>query len=89
MSCRACGLDHSPLVRCEVAKRLVVHAEPMVVHAPLVVHDGSSQVVTGSSRHGQYLDIGKRRSYRREWMKAERAIKSGRACRRVLVSNLM
>ena len=42
----------------------VVHATPRVVHKPaMVVH---------KSKHGVYVDLEKRRAYRREWMRKRR-----------------
>lgn len=30
MNCRACGLPHSPMIRCEVAKRLAINNQPAI-----------------------------------------------------------
>ena len=81
MPCRACKRDHSPLVACSVARKqaeyqamrdaeMVVHKDAMVVHTPV---SGSSQASNGSSRHGVYADMDKRRAYRREWMARRRS----------------
>lgn len=70
MPCRACGLDHAPTMRCEVAKRLaaVVHKDEVVVHE--VVH--AEPVVVHGSRHGVYKDAEARKAYRKEWMRKDR-----------------
>ena len=47
----------------------------------LVVHKNNKVVHKGSSRHGCYADMTKRREYRREWMRAYRnAIKERITC---------
>ena len=65
--CRACGEAEHGLDRCDVAAR---KRSALVVHAPeLVVHEKER----GSSRHGKYLDLAKRREYRRKWAVTNRA----------------
>jgi Zn-finger protein len=36
MSCKACGLVHSPLVRCEVAKRVINANTSVINDAPVI-----------------------------------------------------
>jgi hypothetical protein len=89
MPCPKCGLEHRGWITCarakfDAAKAMVVHEPELVVHKEeLVVHSGSSQpevvVHAGSSRHGVYLDVEKRKVYRREWMRMRRALKSSGA----------
>lgn len=69
MSCKRCGLNHSGMVRCEVAKHLVVTPVSDLVVTPSVV----------VTRHGKYRDVIKRKWYLRLYAQAERALKSGRA----------
>lgn len=72
--CRVCGAKHYAAEPHVFAKEVVVHSKSLVVHKPaMVVHtsqDGSPQ----TTRHGKYVNMDKRRAYKREWMRAKRAI---------------
>lgn len=63
MHCRACGLAHSPLVRCEM-----VANRPSVSH--VVANKVANKVANG---HGQYADKAKRLAYMRALMQSRRA----------------
>jgi hypothetical protein len=75
MACRACGLEHSPLERCEVARRRLASTREAVVHRPeSVVHTTESVVhaPTPVVHTPRYRDMDARRAYRREWMRKRR-----------------
>ena len=57
--CKGCGKEYW-------FKQAWMHEKCVVVHKP----DGSSQ--DGSSRHGKYADLEKRKAYRRQWMRNKR-----------------
>jgi hypothetical protein len=60
MACRACGLEHSPLMRCEVAARIAV---PNVVPNAEVARSAAWK----KAHPEEY------RRYQREYMRARRA----------------
>jgi hypothetical protein len=61
--CSYCGGFHAPLYICDERRAaMVVHTPEKVVHKPRA----------GSSRHGKYADLEKRKAYRREWMRRRR-----------------
>lgn len=84
--CQVCGEEHRVdephfEVVAEVVERREerarheapeLRASPAPVRRP-VIHVPVGRSERGSSRHGIYADIDRRRAYRREWMRAWRA----------------
>lgn len=80
MKCRACGLAHSSLLRCEVAARIAAsntapkcefsasNAEPQVVHA---------EAVASNAPKKQRWDREKYNAYQRDLMRERRANPKG------------
>lgn len=80
MACRACGLEHSPLERCEIARRRLANTSAPVVHgvandAPEVANTPTEAVsaVANTSTTYRYRDPVARRAYQRELMRRRRA----------------
>jgi hypothetical protein len=80
MACRACGLDHAPLIRCEVAKRQAVIngvVNDNVVNTPVVtdeVTDDEVNPVVNASRQVLWQQANRERynARMREYMRKRR-----------------
>jgi hypothetical protein len=83
MNCKSCGLDHSPLVRCEVHKRIAINTSaincfainaevsaPNVGEAPEAEMDGPVSVRTPNRRGRKAYN-----EYMSEYMRTYRARK--------------
>lgn len=78
MSCRACGQNHSPLLRCGVAARLaslVVNASNSVVNVESVVNKEPDAVVNSRQVVWQKSNRTRYNEKMREYMKRYRAAK--------------
>ena len=73
IKCRLCGKNHWGL--CDFSVMGAEGVIPAVVHVPeLVVH---KEDVVVHSKHGEYADLDKRKTYRREWMRERRLEERG------------
>ena len=76
MSCRACGLDHKPTIRCEVAARLASNAKPVtngaVTNAGAVTNDDGKRV-----RAWRKANPDRYNAYQRDYMKRRRGAWKG------------
>lgn len=70
MICRACKREHPPLMRCEVAARLI---PDVVVNAPDLVVNSDMPLVVNKRTKDRHAKSAKRAEYMREYMRKRRA----------------